>query len=242
MLKKIAQRLMALALLMGAATGAQARDLFKNAKIDIFALAGGSTIIGAQYFDSASRLYHTRYDPDWKINFGADIPYNNLLSFETGITYGPNNLVLTNTNIFPHTVSSGSVTTYPVNVYQGNLSAVVHAPLTFRKFKPYALVGVEYDRFAPTQQAIQTALNSGWASTNVALINHNDKFGFNAGIGVDRKLTKRLSLRIDIRDHVTSTPRFGLPNSYNPGATYPVQGRVHDLVYSGGFVYHLGKK
>jgi opacity protein-like surface antigen len=133
------------------------------------------------------------------------------------------------------------VSVFPVNVYLGTLSAVVHAPFSAHHFQPYVDGGLEYDRFSPTQSAIVSAVRNGWASTSTALINHNDKFGFSVGVGVDRKLTKRLSLRIDARDHVTSSPAFGLPNTYNTGAIFPVKGRCDNVVYTAGFVYHLGK-
>jgi opacity protein-like surface antigen len=207
--------------------------------LDVYGLVGGSTIIDAQYFDSAGRLYHTRFEPSPKFNIGVAVPYNKFLSIESGFSYGPNDLVLTNTNIFPHT-SPLSVTVFPVNVYLGTLSAVVHAPFSARHFQPYVEAGLEYDRFSPTQSAIIDAVQHGWASTSTALINHNDKFGFNLGAGLDRKLTKRLTFRIDARDHVTSSPAFGLPNSYS-AAIFPVKGHCNNLVYTAGFVYHLGK-
>jgi hypothetical protein len=99
---------------------------------------------------------------------------------------------------------------------------------------------VEYDRFSPTQAAINLATNHGFGAVSTALINHNDKFGFNMGVGVDRKIFKRLSLRIDVRDHVTSSPAFGLPNSYS-AAVFPVAGRANNIVYTAGIVFHLGK-
>jgi opacity protein-like surface antigen len=194
----------------------------------------------AQYFGSAGRLYHTRFEPNYKFSVGVAIPYNKYLSLESGLTYGPNDLVLTNTNLFPHTVASGSVVIYPVNNYMGTLSAVVHTPYSIRHFKPYVEAGVEYDHFSPTRAAVAEAINNGWASTSTALINHNDKFGFNLGVGLDRKLTKRLTFRIDARDHITSSPQFGLPNSYSP-ATYVTKTHSSLAVYTVGLVYHIGK-
>jgi opacity protein-like surface antigen len=239
-MKKTVQGLMVLCALLWSTGGVQGRDLLQNVQFDVYGLAGGSTIVDAQYFDSAGRLYHTRFDPNYKFSIGVAVPYNKFLSIESGFTYGPNNLVLTNTNVFPHT-SPLSVTVFPVNDYLGTLSAVVHAPFAPRHFRPYVEAGVEYDRFTPTRSAILEGVLHGWASTSTALITHNDKFGFNLGGGLDRKLTKRITFRIDARDHVTSSPAFGLPNSYNSGAIFPVKGRCSDIVYTAGFLYHLGK-
>ena len=240
MLKKTVQGMMVLAALVWSAGGVQARDLLANAQADVYGLVGGNTIVDAQYFTSAGRLYHTRFDPDYKFSVGVAIPYNKFLTIESGFTYGPNNLVLTNVDIFPHTAPA-SIRVFDNDVYLGTLSAVVHAPFSYKHFKPYVEAGVEYDRFAPSRSAIFSAAANGWASTSTALINHNDKFGFNLGGGIDRKLSKRLTFRIDARDHVTSSPAFGLPNSYNNGAIFPVKGRSSNIVYTAGFLYHLGK-
>lgn len=166
------------------------------------------------------------------------MPYGKLLSIESAYSYGPNNLVVTNTNAFPHV---GVV--YPVRDYIVSLSAVIHAPVSLFHIRPYAEGGVEYDRFSPTPAAITLARNQGFASVSTALITHNDKFGINLGGGLDRKLTKRLTFRIDLRDHVTSSPAFGLPPQPNANsiASFPVSGRAHNLEYTAGIVFHLGK-
>jgi opacity protein-like surface antigen len=244
MMKKTVQGLMVLAALLWGTDGAQARDLLQNMQMDVFVLGGGSTLVDATYFDSAGRLYHTRFEPNYKITVGGSMPYGKLLNIETAFTFGPNNLVLTNTNLFPHV---GIV--YPVRDYIGSVSAVVHAPFSRYHFRPYAEGGIEYDRFSPTPAAVAYARNNGWASVSSAIINHNDKFGINVGVGIDRKLTKRLTFRIDMRDHVTSSPAFGIPPKVGPlgstlsttSAIFPVKGRANNMVYTAGIIYHLGK-
>jgi opacity protein-like surface antigen len=238
MMKKTVQGFIVLAALLWSTGGAQARDLLKDLQIDVYGLGGGSTIVDAQNFTSAGRLFHTRMEPGYKFSFGVSIPYNKYLSIESGYTYGPNNLVLSNLDVFPHV---GTV--YASHTYIGNLSAVVHAPVVFHHFRPYGEVGVEYDRFSPTKQAIDYAYYNGWAAAATANMNHNDKFGFSLGAGLDRKLTRRLSLRIDLRDHVTGAPAFGIPYAPNTNsiASYPIKARADDIVYEAGFVYHLGK-
>jgi len=244
MVKKMVQGLMVLAAILWCSGGAHARDLLQNMQMDLFVLGGGSTLVDATYFDSAGRLYHTRFEPNYKITFGGSMPYGKLLKIETAFTFGPNNLVLTNTNLFPHV---GIV--YPVRDYIGSISAVVHAPFSRYHFRPYAEGGIEYDRFSPTPAAVAYAANYGWASVSSAIINHNDKFGMNIGVGLDRKLTKRLTFRIDMRDHITSPPAFGLAHGVPVGGTtlsttsaiFPVKGHANDMVYTAGIIYHLGK-
>jgi opacity protein-like surface antigen len=217
---------------------AHARDIFQDAKADVFLLGGGSTLVDANYFDSAGRAYHSRFDLGPKFMLGVEAPYGKLLSIETAYSYGPNNLVVTNTNVFPHV---GTV--YPVRVYIGSLSAVIHSPVARFHIRPYAEGGVEYDRFSPTPAAITVAEDQGFGAVSTALITHNDKFGLNVGGGLDRKLTKRLTFRIDLRDHITSSPAFGLPPkpTADSAASFPVPSRAHNIEYTAGLVFHLGK-
>jgi len=235
MMKKTVQGLMALAVLLLSTGVVQARDIFQNIQLDVFALGGGSTLVDPLYWQSADRLYHSRLDLGPKFTLGVAVPYGKLLSIETAFSYGPNNWVVTNTNVFPHV---GVV--YPVHDYIGSISGVVHAPHFLFHLRPYAEGGIEYDRFSPTPGAITEALDHGFAAVSTALITHNDKFGLNLGGGLDRKIMKRLTLRIDLRDHVTGSPAFGLPNSYS-AAYFPATGRANNIEYTAGFVFHLGK-
>ncbi len=103
---------------------------------------------------------------------------------------------------------------------------------------------MDYDRYSPTDSAVAYAYAHGFAAVATQVdINHNDKFGLNAGIGLDRKLSKHWTFRIDLRDHTCGSPAFGLPHipTADSAATYPVTGRANNIVYTAGFVYHLGK-
>jgi opacity protein-like surface antigen len=146
---------------------------------------------------------------------------------------------VTNTNVFPHVGVQ-----YPVRDYIGSLSAVVHAPFSHFGIRPYAEAGVEYDRFSPTPAAITIAKNQGFAAVSTASINHNNKLGFNLGGGLDRKIMKRVTFRVDLRDHITSSPAFGLPAQPNQdsNASFPVTWRAHNIEYTAGILFHLGKQ
>ena len=238
MMKKTVQGLMALAILLLSAGAAQARDLAKDLQFDVFALGGASTFVDAGYFDAAGRKYHSRFDLGPKFTLGVAVPYGKFLSIETAFSTGPNDLIVTNTNVFPHVGVQ-----YPVRVYMGSLSAVVHAPFSFRHLRPYAEAGVDYDRFSPTPQAQTTGKNQGFAAVSTANITHNDKLGFSMGFGVDRKILKRVTLRLDVRDHISSSPAFGLPPepTGDSAAYFPVPGRAYNIVYTAGVLFHFGK-
>jgi len=244
MVKNSVRGVVVLAVCWLSAGAMQARDLPNLLQLDVFVLGGGSSLVDPQTFTQAGRLYHGRMELGPKFTIGVAVPYGKLLSIETAFTTGPNDLFLANENIFPHVSGPPAAVTYPSRTYIGSLSAVVHAPFAFHRFHPYAAGGVEYDRFSPTPGAITTAKNSGFAAVSTALITHNDKLGINVGVGLDRKLTKRLTLRIDLRDHVTSSPAFGLPprpTTDSLGASFPVSGRANNMVYTAGIVFHLGK-
>lgn len=238
MVKKTVQGLMMLTALLWSTGGAQARDLFKNVQADVFVLGGGSTLINSQYFTGASNLYYSHFELGPKFTVGVGVPYGKYLTIETAYSYGPNDFFVTNDNVFPH-----KAVPYPVRVYIGSVSGVVHAPVTLFHVRPYAEGGVEYDRFSPTPGAISEATNHGFASVSTAIISYTDKFGMNLGVGLDRKLMKRLTFRIDLRDHITDSPAFGIPSGHTSDnlAVFPVKGRANNIEYTAGFVLHLGK-
>jgi hypothetical protein len=238
MRKKTVQGLMALAVWWLSTGTAQPRDIFKNVQADVFVLGGASTLVDPQTWTSVA-LFHSRMDMGTKFTIGVAVPYGKLLSIESAFTYGPNNFILTNEDLFPHV---GQV--YPARSYIGSLDGVVHAPFAFKHVRPYAVAGVEYDRFSPTPAATAMAKNVGFAGASTTIMAHNDKVGLNVGIGLDRKLLKRVNFRIDVRDHVTGAPAFGIPpkpTTDSFGASYPLSGRAHNIIYEAGLVFHLGK-
>ena len=243
MTKKTVQGLMALAVLWLSTGTAQPRDLFKDVQADVFVLGGGSTMVDPQSWTNIAS-YHSRMDMGLKYTVGVAIPYGKILSIESAFTYGPNNLYVENIDIFPHTKASGSVVEYPENVSIGSLDAVIHAPFSFMHVQPYGVAGVEYDHFSPTQDAINEALDHGFGAAATTTTSHSNKLGLNFGVGLDRKLIKRVHFRVDLRDHVSGTPAFGIPDKAttdSEGAAFPVSGRANNLVYEVGLVFHLGK-
>jgi outer membrane protein W len=243
MMKKTVQGLMVLAVCWLSTGTAQPRDLLKDAQADVFVMGGGSTMVDPQTWTLVAP-YHSRMDLGLKYSIGVAIPYGKILSIESAYTYGPNNLYVENIDIFPHTKASGSVVEYPVNDYIGSLDAVLHAPFSFMHVQPYGVAGVEYDHFSPTPEAVTEALDHGFGAAATTTMSHSNKLGLNFGVGLDRKLMKRVHFRVDFRDHVSGTPAFGIParpTTDSQGAAFPVSGRANNLVYEVGLVFHLGK-
>jgi opacity protein-like surface antigen len=240
MRKKLVQGLMVLVVGFLSAGAGQARDLFQNAQIDVFGMGGGSTMVDAQYWKSAGNLFHSRFEVGPKFSVGASVPYGKLISIESYFTEGPNNMIVTNTDQNPRQDIE-----YQTRFYSGVARLLVHGPV-LKKFhvRPYAGIGMEYDRYSPSNAAVSYAYDHGFGAVASQVdINHNDKFGVNLGGGLDHKITKRWTFRVDLTDHICGSPAFGLPHvpTVDSAAIYPVSGRAHNLEYTAGFLYHFGK-
>jgi hypothetical protein len=239
MMKKTVQSLVALAVLLGSAGAAQAGDLLQNFKFDAFLLGGESTMLDPKYFNSADRLFHSRFEMGSKVIAGVSVPYGKILTIDAAYSTGPNNWNVSNQNLFPH---AGVV--YSERASATSISGVFHAPFTRFHMRPYGEVGVEFDQFKPSAEAISYALNHGFAADSTAIITHNDKAGLLIGGGLDRKLTRRLTFRIDLRDNISGSPAFGIPpkvTSDSLGDAFPTSGRANNIEYTAGIVLHIGK-
>jgi len=64
----------------------------------------------------------------------------------------------------------------------------------------------------------------------------SNQVGVNYGGGVDWGFFPTLALRLDLRDHITGTPTYGLST-----ARYSVSGDAHNVELSLGLVFHIGK-
>jgi hypothetical protein len=122
---------------------------------------------------------------------------------------------------------------------------VAHVPWVYHGAHLYVVFGGEYDRFSPTSAATTLAYKEGFAYTTVAKLVPQNSGGVNFGGGIDWKLTSRVGLRMDVRDHITGSPNLGLPTT-EPTTLglpwFPVTGSAHEIEYSIGIVYHFGRE
>ena len=206
----------------------------------VFVTGGGNKISDARTFDEAFIPYQTTFAAGGGGNVGCEIPLkkSNIFGVEASYGFSQNNLELTNYNTpnLPLTKSYG----LRDNRFSGDL--VVHSPSTFRGIRPYGVVGVEYDRFSPTSAAVALANESGFAYAPVAKLSSQGSAGVNIGGGLDYNVTEKWGVRIDVRDHITSSPMLGLPYGITPSsaAYFPISGNAHSIQYTIGIVYHFG--
>jgi outer membrane protein W len=234
MTKKTVQGLMVAATLCFSTVAAQARDLMS---FDAFLMGGGSTVFNTWSFVGADEKYRSSYVTAAKYVVGFDVPLGKILGIEVAYASGHNDLRLTNVTLYPE-VS----TQYSVRNNVGSAGLVAHAPFSRFGFRPYLAVGWDYHRYAPTLAGKEHAILVGFGAVSTATLVTSNKLGVNGGGGLEHKISQRVTFRLDIRDHLTGSPTFGLPAHATTSAIFPVRGFAENVVYSAGIVVHIGKK
>ena len=201
----------------------------------LFVLAGGSSFSNNHTFTVASVNWRSGYATGGKVIVGGEYPLNKILGFEAAYASGRNNLRLTNLTSLNRTAGFG------VGSHRLSGNLVLHAPIALLRLRPYLTAGIEYDRFSPARGAETVVATSGFTGSTSVTLNADNKLGFNYGGGVEWKLLRHLGLRLDVRDHVTGSPRFGLSMQSGVTGAFPVSGTAQGIEYSAGVVLHLGK-
>jgi opacity protein-like surface antigen len=122
-----------------------------------------------------------------------------------------------------------NVLLYPGGVHQTGLN-------------PYLTAGVGAAVSTMSQNATDAAIDSN-AITDILGLTLKPKthvsFVFNVGAGIRYQFTKHWGVRLDGRDWMSSTPRYGIPQSSNDPNQFvmPVKGVFHQFEASVGMVY-----
>lgn len=233
--KRFVQGLIAGVALCLASTAARAQNSL------VFVTVGGTKLGDARQFQEAYIPYNTGYASGGGANAGFEMPLKKSQVFGLEFTYGysQNNLKLTNDSYNPVVTKSYGLRD---NRFSGDI--VFHTPSTYHNARPFFLAGVEYDRYSPTAAATALATTTGFGYWPTAKLSSEGYAGVNIGFGIDYKLTEKVGLRLDVRDHITSSPTLGLP--YGPTTTspawYPVSGHASTIEYTIGLVYHFGRE
>jgi hypothetical protein len=208
----------------------------------LFLMAGGSSLDDSRSFTELYIPYSTEYATGGIGTVGVELPLkkSKVFGLEGSYGFGQNNLRLSDLNVSPVTITS-----YGMRINRVSADLVARPQMTYRSARPYIVVGVEYDRFSPTSRASTLATTEGFAAEPTAKLGSQSSGGVNFGGGLDFRGASRLGLRIDVRDHIIGSNRFGLPSS-EPSTTglpwFPATGHAHDIVYSIGIVYRFGRE
>jgi hypothetical protein len=206
----------------------------------VFVTGGGNALRDARAFQLNYIDYTSKFANGGGANLGIEVPLKKSKIFGLELSYGfsQNNLQLTNQTTNPTTTAS-----YGLRDSRFSADIVVHSPSTFRNIRPYFVAGLEYDRYSPTSAAVSYAQSHGFgASATVAKLGSEGDGGANIGGGLDYNLTEKWGVRLDVRDHITSSPTLGLPygRTSTSLAYFPVSGDAHNIQYTIGIVYHFG--
>lgn len=195
----------------------------------VFVEGSGSFLKNEQFFATGfGGRFRSNYVSGGKVTAGGEFSLGKILSVEGAYGYGSNNLRMTN-------LGTSQELTYGVRTQRVSGNLLAHSPISFPGVRPYATAGLEYDHLGPTSQANTLAFTQGFAGQLVTL-GASNKLGFNYGGGVEWGFLPTLALRLDVRDHVTGTPTYGL-SSFQ----FPISGAAHDVETSVGITFHIGK-
>ncbi len=202
--------------------------------VRVFAMGTGSFLLSEKFFEVASNPFRSDYAPGGKIIFGGEYSTSKVIGIEVAYAYGRNNLRVADLEAAP-TEETG----YGVRVQRLNGNLLVHSPVDLLSLRPYVTAGIEFTRYSPTSDAKDLAFADGFAGQQ-AVLEGTNKAGFNYGAGVEWGVLPALALRLDVRDHVTGTPRFGLSQDSLTGAIFPVSGSAHSVEIAAGITLHFG--
>lgn len=197
--------------------------------VRLFLMGGVSYFENSRTFSSALGVpYQSNYASGGKVSFGGEKSLTKIVGIEAAYASGHNNLRLTN---------QAASQTFGYSILDQRLSAdaVAHSPTTYFGLRPYVSGGPEFDHMGPSDRAKNDAAVYGFAGEIVTLGGSN-KLGANFGGGLEWSSLPMLGLRVDLRDHITSAPTYGLTSS-----VFPMRGSANDVEISAGIVLHFGK-
>jgi len=234
--KRFVRGLIAAVALCLATTAARAQDSL------VFVTGGASSLGDSRSFSELSVSYNTAYATGGIGTVGVEVPLkkSKVFGLEGSYGFGQNNLRLSNLAYSPAVVKSYGLRD---NRFSGDF--VARYPGSYKGAHPYAVFGVEYDRFSPTSSATALATSTGFAYAATAKLTSQGKEGVSFGGGIDYKLTEKVSLRLDVREHITGSPTFGMPTTQPSTAGlpwFPATGAAHNIDYTIGIVYHFGRE
>ena len=230
---KLLQGLMVVVLAGASATALRAQDL------RLFIEGGVSSLHAKQYYQVYGASFASTYRTGNAFTVGGEYPIFKTLSAEGSYSRFRNNLAVTN---YVNSTTPNDVIGYSIQGQRISVDANAHSGTNIKGVRPYLVFGLDLNRFSPTISSETLAQSVGFNGVPGTPLITDERIGYNFGGGFDIGITHLLAVRIDARDHISRTPSYGLPESATSGsgAYYPVTGKMHDLVFSAGFVVHFG--
>jgi hypothetical protein len=234
--KKLVRGLIVTGALCLSATAGRAQDK------RVFLMAAGSSFDDSRSFTELFIPYSTEYATGAKGIVGVEVPLkkSKVFGLEGSYGIGDNNLKVANLSY-----SYTPITAYSMRINRVSGDLVARYPGSYRGAHPYVVFGVEYDRFSPTGSASSVAAKEGFAAEPTAKLASQGTEGVNFGGGIEWTGSRRLGLRIDVRDHIIGSNTFGLPTTEPSTAGlpwFPATGHARNMEYCIGIVYRFGRE
>ena len=223
--------ILVLSLAMFLSTLAVAQDI--NPRITF--LGGASLLSGSRSFVIGPRLFTTQFQNGIKIGVRGTVNLKEHWGAEGTYSFSSNSLQVTQT-------VPAAVRTFGVHLHQFTGNALYFFTAKDKTFRPFLTAGLGLSRFSPTSDAKLAAAQDFLGQP--AVLTGTSAFNFNFGAGIETRPWEHFGLRLDVRDHVTGIPRFGLPETaVSPGSPFfPIHGRAQDFEITAGFVYYFVAK
>ena len=204
-----------------------------NPRVTLF--AGGSFHGGDRTFVVGGDPFQSEFLEGHKLGLRGTVDRTEHFSIEAAYSLGRNDLRILELEDLPPQDRTFDVTLHQVT---GNL--LFYLTPRERVLRPFATVGIGVTHFSPTDEAKVLAITDRFIK-DPSSIEASTKLSLNFGGGVEGSLHRWIGVRVDIRDHVSKIPRFGLPEtSSGPGGLFfPVNGSVHNIEISAGIVVFL---
>jgi hypothetical protein len=219
-------------LLFSMAACLSARAFAQDINPRITFLGGASLLSGSRSFVIGPSLFTTQFNNGIKIGIRGTVNVKEHWGGEGTYSFSSNGLQVTRS-----VPASGQ--TFGVHLHQITGNALYFFTARDKSFRPFLTAGLGLSRYSPTSDAKLSAAQSFLGQP--AVLTSTSAFNFNFGAGIESRPWDHFGLRLDLRDHLTAIPRFGLPSSAtSPGSPFfPIQGRAQDFEIATGLTYYF---
>jgi opacity protein-like surface antigen len=230
---KRASHLLVVLTVIFAISGSNALAQFLDPRVTVF--AGGSFLGGERGFIISGNAFQSQFQNGGKAGGRVTADLTDSWSLEGTYSFSGNDLRITELDEVPPEERF-----FGIGVHQFVVNGLYYITPPGETLRFFFTAGIGWVRFSPSETAKILALVDQFIDDS-ASIRTSNKFGFNFGAGMETRANEWLGVRVDLRDHITGYPRFGLPESSSgPGGLFfPVEGVLHNTEVSAGVVFYL---
>jgi hypothetical protein len=127
--------------------------------------------------------------------------------------------------------------------YHWAMNLVINTRPTGSRWRPYITVGVGAIQFTPSSGSESLARSPAYVALyNSGTLDDNLQIALNYGSGIKYRVSRRVGLRLDLRDTWSRNPTFDLPSSpLGYGVYIPPKDKLFGVQLTLGLTFYLGK-